>query len=259
MRVISVALCVFALGACAGSTPVATTSANGTTSDPTAGSTTTSVEVTAPDSERQSVRSITVGGMGSEYVTPERCVIDIGVTSRRPTVEEATRAASASGEAMLTALSGAGVAVEGLQTSEFSVGPYFEGEYWVISGYETTIGYRVTLPNVGGVGPALAAAVRAGGDNVRAWGIRFEADPAGLLETARREAWADARARAESLAGLAGEPLGRLLDAHEKVLVTTSQGMYQGGEGDSASFDIPVSPGKTGVVVLLTVTFELGA
>jgi len=34
--------------------------------------------------------------------------------------------------------------------------------------------------------------------------------------------------------------------------------MSQGGQGDSASFDIPVSPGVVGVVVLLTVTFAIG-
>jgi hypothetical protein len=34
--------------------------------------------------------------------------------------------------------------------------------------------------------------------------------------------------------------------------------MMQGGEGDSASFDIPISPGVVGVIVLLTVTYAIG-
>lgn len=63
--------------------------------------------------------------------------------------------------------------------------------------------------------------------------------------------------RAQETAKLAGVTLGEVLDVHEKVLVSTSRGMYQGGEGDSADFDIPVSPGVSGVVVLLTVTFEV--
>lgn len=89
-------------------------------------------------------------------------------------------------------------------------------------------------------------------------GMRFEVDPAGLIETARERAGADVSARAESLAGLAGEPLGDVLDVHEKVLVSTSQGMCQSGEGDSVSFDISVSPSVAGVVVLLTVTYATG-
>ncbi|MGB8360818.1 MAG: hypothetical protein WCE80_05415, partial [Acidimicrobiia bacterium] len=70
-------------------------------------------------------------------------------------------------------------------------------------------------------------------------------------------AWADVAHRAEDTARLAGASLGAVLDVHEKVLVSTSTGMYQGGEGDAASFDIPVSPGVSGVVVLLTVTYEI--
>ena len=61
-----------------------------------------------------------------------------------------------------------------------------------------------------------------------------------------------------TLAELIGEPIGAVVDVHEKVLITGPQGMVQGGEGDSASFDIPASPGVTGVVVLLTVTFAIG-
>ncbi len=203
------------------------------------------------------VRSITVGGMGAEYAEPNRCVIDIGVTSRRPTVGESGRAVAAAADAITATLTAAGVDASDIQTSEFAVGPYYD-DYPIIAGFETHIGYRVALPDVGGVGGILAEAMDAGGDDVRAWGIRFETDTDGLMEAARAEAWADVTARAESLASLAGEPLGEVLDAHEKVLISSSQGMMQGGEGDSASFDIPVSPGVAGVVVLLTVTFAIG-
>lgn len=78
------------------------------------------------------------------------------------------------------------------------------------------------------------------------------------MEVARQEAWTDVKARAEATADLAGEPLGVVLDVHEKVLVTSPQGMMQGGEGDTASFDVPVAPGVAGVIVLLTVTYAIG-
>lgn len=207
---------------------------------------------------KKTVRSITVGGVGSEYAEPDRCVIEIGVTARRPSVDAASRVAADSGEAMRLALVESGVQAKDIQTSNFSVHPVY-GEYPAISGFEVDIGYRVTFQDVDDVGTVLAAAIAAGGDEARAWGMRFEVDPAGLIEAARERAWADVSGRAESLAALAGEPLGDVLDVHEKVLVSTSQGMYQGGEGDSASFDIPVSPGVAGVVVLLTVTYAIGS
>lgn len=202
-------------------------------------------------------RSITVGGVGSEYAAPDRCILNLGITSRRPTVDEASRAAAASAGAMREALTTAGVEAQDIQTSEFSISPYYD-EYPNLVGYETQLAYRVTMQDVDAVGTILASVITAGGDDVRAWAVRFETDPDGLVDVARTEAWEDAKGRAEALAALAGEPLGEVLDAHEKVLLTSPQGDMQGGEGDAAQFDIPVSPGVSGVIVLLTVTFAIG-
>lgn len=210
-----------------------------------------------PADQRQDDRSVTVGGIGRQYTTPDRCVLSLGVNSRRETVLASARAASAAGEALVAALVGEGVPAGEIQTAEFAVEPYYT-EYPHIGGYETRIGYHVVMPDVDRVGSVLKAAITAGGDDARAWGIRFEADTADLIEPARQDAWADAEGRARHLAELIGEPVGAVLDVHEKVLITGPQGMVQGGEGDSASFDIPASPGVTGVVVLLTVTFSIG-
>lgn len=211
------------------------------------------VATTAPGADR----SITVGGIGSEYAAPTRSVVNLAVCSRGETVEEAGARASSAGAAMVAALRTAGVEERDIQTSEFSVNPYYE-QYPNITGYEVTIGYRVTVADIDSIGEMLGAAIRAGGDDARAWGMRFEADPDGLMQAARTAAWTDVEARAQALADLAGEPLGEVLDIHEKVLLSSSSGMIQGGEGDSASFDIPASPGVAGVIVLLTVTYSIG-
>ena len=256
MRSVLVALLATLVSACgvARSDPATTSASDVTTSVP---STVTLSEETDVRTADEPVRRITVGGVGSEYDEPTRCVVEIGVTARRPSVDAASRAATDSAEAIREALFEAGIAANDIQTSNFSVHPVY-GDYPSIVGFETEIGYRVTFQDVDDIGDVLAAAIAAGGDEARAWGMRFEVDPTGLIEAARESAWADVSTRAESLAALAGEPLGDVLDVHEKVLVSTSQGMYQGGEGDSASFDIPVSPGVAGVVVLLTVTYAIG-
>ncbi len=255
-----ISVLVVLLASCAGEGDHSTTTA--TPSPATTGSTEVLTLSTNPTTvEWPSVaevpRGITVGGMGAEYSEPVRCILDLGVTSRRSTVGESSRAASEAAAAMTGALSAAGVDAVDIQTSDFSIGPYYD-DYPFISGYETRLRYRVSLPDPTAVGPILADAIDAGGDSVEAWGIRFEADPTDVMETARAEAWEDVVARAESLAALAGVPLGEVVDIHEKVLVSTSQGMMEGGEGDSASFAVPVSPGVAGVVVLLTVTFAIG-
>lgn len=207
----------------------------------------------------QPARSITVGGMGTDYGPPSSSVVDIGVSVRRPTVNEATEQAAAAGAALVAALQAGGVTGEGIQTSRFGINPYSDQyDYTRIVGYETEIGYRVTVADVETLGGVLARAVESGGDSVRAWSVSFTGDPADHMAAARATAWDDVRGRAAATAAEIGEPLGEVLDVHEKVLVTSPQGMMQGGEGDSASFDIPISPGVVGVIVLLTVTFGIG-
>lgn len=204
-------------------------------------------------------RSITVGGMGSEYAAPTSTIVDIGVSARRPTVAEASAAASAAGAALVAAFEGSGVPSSGIQTSSFWINPYHDPiAYQTVVGYEVSIGYNVVVPGIDGVGAVLGQVIEAGGDSVRASGIRFETETAGLMEIARQEAWADVAARAEATAELAGEPLGVVLDVHEKVLITSPHGMTEGGEGDAAVFDVPVAPGVAGVIVLLTVTYAIG-
>lgn len=204
-------------------------------------------------------RSITVGGMGADYGPPDRSVVDIGVSALRPTVAEASSEATSAGRSMLAVLAEVGVPEADIQTSQFSINPHMDQyDYSRVVGYEVNVGYRVTVSDVADLGRVLAQAIEAGGDSVRAWSIGFEGDPDQHMEAARAAAWNDVRERAAATAAEVGEPLGELLDVHEKVLITSPQGMMQGGEGDSAAFDIPISPGVVGVIVLLTATYAIG-
>jgi hypothetical protein len=212
---------------------------------------------TTPPAPVAPTRSITVGGIGSEFTRPVRCVVDLGLSSRGPSVIEASQAAAAAADAIIGVLTSSGVAPDDIQTSDLSIDPVYD-RYPTVTGYEMDISYRVTMRDLEELSSVLAQSIVAGGDDVRAHSIRFEADTEGLIEVARVTAWSDAEARAEAIANLAGDPLGDVLDVHEKVLITSRHGMVQGGEGDSASFDIPVSPGMSGVTVLLTVTYAIG-
>ncbi|MGF1665776.1 MAG: SIMPL domain-containing protein [Acidimicrobiia bacterium] len=204
--------------------------------------------------------SITVGGKGSAFDTPDRCVVTLGISTRRSTVAKAGNAAAHSARALVGTLTAAGVAESDIQMSEFNIYPYY-GTTWEestqLEGYQADFGYRVVLTDTESVGEILGTAIESGGDDARAWGISFETDPDGLIDIARLEAWKDAASRAAALSELIGKPLGEVLDVHEKVMMTTPSGMSQGGQGDAAPFDIPVAPGVAGVIVLLTVTYEL--
>jgi uncharacterized protein YggE len=219
----------------------------------------TATDVPTDESAIPQTRSITVGGVGAEYAPPVRSIVNLAVSVRRPTVEEASQAAAIAAAAVINAVEAAGVPSSGIQTSDFRIDPVYDTfNYQLITGYQVNLGYNVTFSDVDDVGSVLGEAIAAGGDDVRAYSVRFEPDPAALMDEARTKAWEDVNARAEATAELVGEPLGPVMDVHEKVLITSPQGMVQGGEGDSAAFDIPVAPGVAGVTVLLTVTYAIG-
>lgn len=229
--------------------PVASTTvpADGNAEDPTA------------ERQLERDRSITVGGIGVENAAPVRSIVSLGVSAQRPSVEEATQAAAAAATAVIAAIEANGIPAEDIQSSELGIYPVRDQfNYQVIAGYEVHLGYNVTFTAVDQLGEVLSAAIAAGGDEVRAYSIRFEPDATALMDAARAAAWDDVQARARSTAEHAGVQLGQVIDVHEKVLVNTPQGSYAGGEGDTTSFDIPVAPGAAGVTVLLTVTYEIG-
>ncbi|MGB8360942.1 MAG: SIMPL domain-containing protein, partial [Acidimicrobiia bacterium] len=160
-----------------------------TTSSPSPSTTQSLETTTAPTTAGNPVvaddqQTLTVGGLGRMYAEPVRAVVDLGVTVRRPTVYEATRVAARSAEAMRDVLLEQGIDPKDIQTTDYYVGTY-SLDWPTITGYETTIGYRVSIPDVGTVGVVLAAATEAGGDDVRASGIRFEADATALTDDAR--------------------------------------------------------------------------
>src|SRR5690606_5875471 len=74
---------------------------------------------------------------------------------------------------------------------------------------------HITLRNLDTVGEVLSQAVSAGAN--QAWGISFDLeDDEPLAAKARAEAVAEARARAEELAKLAGVRLGRVVSIAEE-------------------------------------------
>ena len=134
------------------------------------------------------VRSITIGGVGAEYARPVRSIMNLGVSVRRPSVGEASEAASAIAAAMVTAVEAAGVPPSGIQTSELGIDPVYDQiDYQRITGYQVRLGYNVTFADIDAIGSVLGAAIAAGGDDVRAWGVRFEPDSSALMSAAPRD------------------------------------------------------------------------
>lgn len=166
-------------------------------------------ETTIVDSGGQP-EGITVTGEGSAFGEPDVAILTLGVEGNAATVAEARAQADASMEALRQALTDGGVADEDVQTSSFSIQPrYSTGADPEIVGFTVSNLVTVKIRDVDATGELIDSAATAGDDNTRVESLAFTIDdPSTLEDQAREEAMAEARGKAETLAGAGDVALG---------------------------------------------------
>ena len=163
-------------------------------------------------------RTIAMSGHGEVRAAPDQAQISTGVTTAAPTAAAALAGNTARMQGLFAALAKAGIAEKNIQTVNFSVSPQYTNgganQPARVTGYQVTNQLAVRLDDVARVGATLDALVTAGSNDMN--GISFSIkDPAPLLEKARADAVADARARAQTYARAAGVTLGPVLSISE--------------------------------------------
>lgn len=204
--------------------------------------------------------TITVTGEGDVAATPDQAVVSMGVTSQGETAAEAMAASSAALTAVLERLKAAGIEGKDIQTSTLNLNPN-----WVLSsdgsaaptidGYVASNVLSVRVRALEGLGGVLDAVIADGANSLN--GISFGlADPDPLLDEARRQAVADARARAELLVAAAGAQLGRIVSISESGGMAPPMPMYR-MEAAMGAPPVPVEGGEVGLAASVTITWEI--
>jgi uncharacterized protein YggE len=202
-------------------------------------------------------RTVTATGHGRVSAAYDEATLRIAASARAAAPGDATARATYAMSAMRDAVLRTGVAESALTTTSVSLSPVHD-PWPTVTGYEASLGLAIRLDELTGVGSVLVSAVEAGGDGARVEGISFaHRDPAALAQAARAAAWADARARAEQYAGLAGQALG---DVRHVVEGATPGSVPVAGRAMSMAADAgaPIDAGEGAVSALVTVTWALG-
>jgi uncharacterized protein YggE len=170
----------------------------------------------------QSTRNIMVVGEGKVSLKPDIATINVGSEARADTASEAKSEVDAQMDSVLTALQEAGVAEEDIRTSHYSI--HYDQQPMPLmregpvpqAGYRVSSMVQVTVRDVEKAGDVLDAVVQAGANQV--YGVTFTVSDESTWQTeARTKAMADARARAQELAGLADVELGQVLSVSEVI------------------------------------------
>ena len=156
-----------------------------------------------------------------------------------------------------------GIDAKDIQTVEYSIWPEQNYDPEVaqqprITGYHVNNSVHVTVRDVARVGAVLGSVTKAGANSVN--GISFGIDDTAALEgRAREAAMKDAHAKAESLATLAGETLGEVL----QISLSSGGGypipmpMARMEMADAALKAPSISTGESSVSVQVQVTYAI--
>lgn len=209
-------------------------------------------------------RTITVVGEGKVKSTPDIARAQIGVEVMKTSVKEASDANKTTLDAVLAALAAQGIAEKDIQTSGFSIfaerygtdGPLPEDQI----NYRVSNNVSVVIRDLEKVGAVLDAAIEAGANNI--YGIEFGLDNTDAIETEAREAAvADARAKAEELAGLTGVTVGDVISLSE--VIGNGGGYYNASNfnqldrGMGGGGGTPITPGELDLTLQLQVVYTI--
>lgn len=207
------------------------------------------------------VKTITVIGDGKVKIKPDIAKANIGVEVLRSSVEEASAANKELIESVIKTLTETGIDSADIQTSGFSVyaerfgpdGPLPDDKV----NYRVSNNVAVTIRDLDKVGEVLDAAMKSGANNI--YGIEFSVeDNKSAKSEARKDAVADAKAKALELAELTSVKVGKVLSVSEVIggampyysnLQTTNA--FGGGGGQ------PIQPGELEVSTQLQITYEI--
>jgi uncharacterized protein YggE len=201
---------------------------------------------------------VEVQGVGTAVGTPDVLHVTVGVEVGGSTVGDALGSANSAAGRVLDALHGAGVAKADIQTANVHVYPRYGNDGQQVTGYLAGQDLAVTLRDLATAGATISTVVAAGGDAARVQGIAFDVDDdAALQEQARKLAFADARAKAEQYATLAGRKLGGLVLVQEQMTPSGPVPMAAGDSSMAAGEAVPISPGSADVTLTVDVRWSL--
>lgn len=208
------------------------------------------------------LESVTVTGTGKARLTPDRYSFNVGVQTVATTVDDAVRENNDRVAAVIDALKKAGATAAEIRTSNFTIYPqqdYQQGKLPRITGYQVNNSVTVTRDKVGDAGKLLQAALNAGVNTSS--GLQFlVSDPSRGRDEGMRAAFADAKAKATTLAQAAGRTLGRALTISEGVEPSRPPVVYKAmavAAAQATTDEVPVESGTQEMSYTITVTFEL--
>jgi uncharacterized protein len=201
-------------------------------------------------------REVTVVGSGQVQGVPDTLTADVGIQFTAPDVTTAMNQTNDRQQAVINALTGAGVDRKNISTTDVNLQPQYDSSSGAITGYRAGNSIRVKIHPTDSASHVLAVIVGAGGDATRINSVSYSiADDSQLVKDARTRAFQDAKNRAEQYAQLSGLKLGKVISISEAsgTGLTAPPAPPRGGIAES----VPLEPGQQTVSFSVTAVWQL--
>ena len=196
-------------------------------------------------------RTVTVTGYGSSAVVPDAAAVRVAATGRGRSVDDAVAALERSGAAV-SRIAHQVAEERDVSTTGLQVWPRTDDEGRQV-GFEASHRMEVRCPDLSLASTLLSGLVEAVGDDLRVEHVGpVVGDTAAAEREARERALADARDRANHLAGLTGSTLTDVLE-----VVEGEAGRRPSPMPRMMAAGITIEPGEQEVTSTVTVTWQL--
>src|SRR3989338_1403054 len=200
-------------------------------------------------------------GSGEASGVPKTTQFFAGVTKSAPTPQQAQQQANFVANNIVNELKKLGVKEKDIKTSDYQINPQYRfpetGEAQQITGYTVTQTLDIKVVDIDLANKAVDAAVKNGANLLGSVSfVLSEEDMSKLEDEARKEAIREARDKAESIAGLSGIKLGKIINIEENTGGGIVPLRAQGGSALEKDISTELSPGETKVEITVTLFYE---
>lgn len=205
--------------------------------------------------------TVTVDGTGTVQGVPDKLTASFGVHVTRASVHDALDGVAGDANRLISALHRAGVDDKNVRTTDLQLSPHFDNDGHR-DGYDASESVAATFTDLSSAGRGISDTAASAGNAATVDGLSFDlSSDTKLLAQARQAAYADAKARAQQYADLAGRSLGAVRHVTESVMSSDTPQPYKGYDlaagASGAASPVPVAAGQQPVTVVVTVVWQL--
>ena len=205
---------------------------------------------------------VVTSGRGNVGAAPDRATFTVTVETRARQPRDAQKQNSATMTVVREKLLGAGLTADVLRTLAYDLQPEFDytNNKQTLRGYVARNTLEVRVNQMDRAGELIDVAVQSGATSVG--NVQFDLkDTAPIVREALQKAVADARGRAEAIAGAAGRSIERVISIRESgaavPIPRRMQRMSAPMEAAAAPSPPPMEPGELQIEANITLTVKL--